>query len=427
MLIVDTALERRERDGNPIQVGIIGAGFMGRGIALQIAEFVPGMRVAAISNRTIETAERSYREAGIEDARVVESVRDLEECVRTGQPAITDDAMLLVDAGNIDAIIEVTGEIEFGAGVVTRAIDNGKHVILMNAELDGTVGAILKVRADKAGVVITNADGDQPGVMMNLYRFVKSIGCRPILCGNIKGLHDVRRNPDTQAAFAKANFQKPRMVTSFADGTKISFEMCIVSNATGMKAGRRGMYGPTCEHVSDAAALFPLDQMLDGGIVDYIVGAQPSPGVFVLGYQDHPIQQRYLKVYKLGDGPVYTFYTPYHLCHFEAPLTVARAVLFGDAAVTPIGPPVTDVVTVAKRDLKAGDVIDGIGGFDCYGVLDNIDVSLRDGLLPMGLAEGCRLKRDRPMDQVLTYDDVEVPSGRLSDQLRQEQVRHFHG
>jgi predicted homoserine dehydrogenase-like protein len=292
----------------------------------------------------------------------------------------------------------------------------------MNAEVDGTVGWALRQRAARAGVVVTNADGDQPGVTMNLYRFVAGIGVRPVLCGNVKGLHDPYRNPTTQQAFAERWGQNPHMVTSFADGSKISFEQAIVANATGMRVARRGMHGPTVEpgtHVREAAALFPLEQLLDGpGIVDYVVGAEPSPGVFILGTHDHPVQQHYLELYKLGSGPLYCFYTPYHLCHFEVPNTVARAVLFGDAALSPKGPSTVEVVTTAKTDLAAGDILDGIGGYMTYGLAENADVTAAECLLPLGLAEGCRLTRDVPRDAVLTYDDVSVPEGRLADRLR---------
>jgi predicted homoserine dehydrogenase-like protein len=425
MIIIDKALEKRHAEGNPIHVAMVGAGYMGRGIALQIVTATIGMELVAIANRTPSEAERAYRQAGVDSVKVVESVAQLEAAVSQGHCAVTDDAMLLCRAEGIDAVIEVTGTIEFGARVTLEAIENGKHVILMNAELDATLGPILKVYADRAGVVMTNSDGDQPGVIMNLYRFVKAIGCKPVLAGNIKGLHDPYRTPETQKGYAAKYHQKPRMVTSFADGTKISMEMAVVANGTGFRAGKRGMYGLHCAHVNDAPSLFPLDQLLGGGLVDYLVGAKPAPGVFVLGYNEHPIQQRYLKYYKMGDGPLYVFYTPYHLCHLEAPLTVARAVLFQDAALTPIAGPVCDVITVAKRDLKAGEALDGIGGFTCYGMIENSDVCRAENLLPMGLSEGCRLKRDVPKDRALSYVDAELPMGRLCDRLRAEQSAHF--
>ncbi len=431
MIIVDTALERREQAGKPIRVGMIGAGFMARGITLQILQSLKGMRLVAIANRKPEKARKAYEEAGVPAEAIVSvtSVTQLEQAVASAQPAITHDPMLLCRAENIDVLIEVTGSIEYGSRVVLEAISNGKHVVLMNPELDGTVGPILKVYADKAGVVLSNADGDQPGVIGNLYRFVKGLGVRPVLCGNIKGLHDPYRNPTTQEGFAKKWGQNPYMVTSFADGSKISFEQAIVANATGMRVAKRGMFGPTVPagtSIMDAVNWYPHDELLNGpGVVDYVVGAAPSPGVFVIGTHDNPIQRHYLNLYKLGEGPLYVFYTPYHLCHFEAPYTAARAVLFQDAALTPLGAPRVDVVATAKVDLNAGDVIDAIGGYKTYGLAENYSVSRAERLLPIGIAEGCVLKRRVAKDAVITYGDVTLPANHISIQLRSEQDRYF--
>ncbi len=427
MIIVDTALQAREEAGNPVKVAMIGAGFMGRGIANQILNSVPGMRLVAISNRSISEAKRAYAEAGAEDVKEVSTVSDLEDTIAKGQYAVTDDAMLLCKADGIDAIVEVTGAIEFGAQVVMEAIANRKHIILMNAELDGTIGPILKVYADKAGVIISGCDGDQPGVQVNLYRFVKSIGLKPLLCGNIKGLQDPYRNPTTQEGFAKQWGQKAHMVTSFADGSKISFEQAIVANATGMTVAKRGMLGHDFRgHVDEMTKMYDVDQLKElGGIVDYVVGTKPGPGVFVFGTHDDPKQRHYLNLYKLGEGPLYSFYTPYHLCHFEVPLSVARVVLFKDVVMAPIDGPRVVVVTTAKIDLKAGETLDGIGFYMTYGQCEKSDIVREQNLLPMGLAEGCRLKRDIPKDAVLTYDDVELPEDRLCDKLRAEQNEYF--
>ena len=429
MILVDTALQRRASEGRPIRIGVVGAGFMARGVVLQVALSVPGMRVAAVANRTLETARRAYREAGQDEMRTVETVDQLEAAIERGVPAVTDDPLLLCRAEGIDAVVEITGTIEQAARVALEAIAHGKHVVLMNAEVDGTIGPILKVHADRAGVVLTSADGDQPGVMMNLYRFVKGIGVKPVLCGNIKGLHDPYRNPTTQEGFAKQWGQNPAMVTSFADGTKISFENAIVANGTGMRVAKRGMHGPTVPAgtpIQQAVELYPLDDLLEGpGIVDYVVGAMPGPGVYVLGTHDHPQQRHYLDLYKLGKGPLYCFYTPYHLCHFEVPNTVARAALFGDAALAAAGAPCVEVVATAKTDLEAGAVIDGLGCYMTYGLAENADTARQQNLLPIGLVEGCRLKRSIARDEVLTFDDVELPPGRLCDRLWREQMDLF--
>jgi len=335
MIIIDSLLQKRAAENNPIRVGIVGAGAMARGVALQLIKYCQGFHLAAVSNRHIDRAEELYQKAGIDDTCHPSSQSEFDECVATHQYIVVDDPKLLCRSTQIDVIVEITGAVEFGAKVVLDAIDNGKHIVLMNAELDSTIGPILKVKADHKGVVITNVDGDQPGVLMNLYRFVKGIGVKPVLCGNIKGLQDPYRTPKTQQSFADRWKQSAPMVTSFADGTKISFEQALVANATGMKVAARGMTGPTVadgEHIDNAADWFSYDlTQQETGIVDYVVGASPGPGVFVLGTHDDPEQKHFLELYKLGKGPIYSFYTPYHLCHFEVQNTIARAVLFQDA------------------------------------------------------------------------------------------------
>jgi len=425
MIIIDRALQRRAAEGNPVRVALVGAGFMGRGFVNQVVNSVQGMELAAICNRTLTNAERAYREAGVEEFEVASDADGVNGAVRAGRPVITSSYQAVCAAEGIDAIVEATGAVEYGARVVLAAIEGDKHVVLLNAEVDGTVGAILRRRADEAGVVLTGCDGDQPGVEVNLYRFVRGIGLTPLVCGNIKGLQDPHRNPTTQEGFAKQWGQDPHMVTSFADGTKISFEQAIVANATGMTIERRGMRGADhAGHVDELTAAFDVDALRElGGVVDYVVGAKPGPGVYVLATHDDPRQRHYLNLYKLGPGPLYSFYTPYHLCHFEVPTTVARAVLFADAALQPAGPPVVEVITTAKRDLTVGQTLDGLGGYDTYGQAERADVTAAEHLLPMGVAERCVLRHDVARDQVLTYDDVILPAGRLIDQLREEQAK----
>ena len=425
MIVIDKALEKLEKEGRPIRVGLVGAGFAGRGFMLQMLTAVQGMRLVAVSNRTRSYAVLGFEQADYTNYQDVSIASEFDEAVESGKTALTNDPFLLTDSGQIDVIVEATGEVEFGASVVMRAIEHGKHVVLINAELDATLGPILKVKADKNGVVYTQADGDQPAVLMNLFRQVKSWGFKPVMVGNIKSLIDVRRTPETQAKWAAEHFQRPKMVTSFADGTKIGAEMATIANATGFPVSKRGMEGPKCDRVENAYKLFDLDRLIKTGLTDYILGAEPSFGVFVLATSDNPIRARYMSVYKMGDGPLYTFYTPYHLSPLEAPLSVARAVLFGDGALAPIDKPICDVVTLAKRDIKKGEVLDGIGGFLTYGAIDNYDVSLKNNLLPIGLADGCVTKQDIPMDSEVSYDMVDLPKNRLSDKLRKEQDEYF--
>ena len=429
MIIVDNALAKRYVENNPVRVGLVGAGFMGKAIAYQICRYIKGMELVAISNRTIEKARQVFHNAGVKNVREVASFRELELNIRSGQVSIAANPEILCEAAGIDVIIEVTGAVDFGAGVALSAIKNKKHIVMVNAEADGTVGPILKVYADRAGVVYTTAEGDQPGVTMNLYRFVKSLGVKPVLCGNIKGLHDPYRNPTTQESYAQKYGINKYMVTAAADGSKISFEQAIIANATGMCVAKRGMHGPTVPAgtpIKEVMSIYPQNDLLNGnGIVDYVIGAEPAPGVFILGTLEDPFQQHYLNYYKLGDGPLYCFYTPYHLCHLEIPFSAARAALFNDATLTPFGRPFVEVITAAKIDLKAGEILDGIGHYKSYGLAENASTCYGKSLLPIGVAEGCQLKNDIVKDQVLTYDDVIMPEGRLIDRLRKEQNDYF--
>lgn len=317
MTAVLRALEARAAAGDPIRVGLVGAGYAGRGFAARIIRRTPGIELVAIANRTIAEAERAYREAGVDASGHVSSAADLDVAIRRHRPVITDDPTVLTDAVGIEAIVEATGEVEFGAGVAVRAIDAGKHLILINAELDSCLGPLLKARADAAGVVLTDMAGDQPAVIMDLVDEVRLLGFRPILAGNIKSLLDHKRTPETQRAFAEAHGQRPKMITSFADGTKIAAEMGVVANATGFGVAERGMLGPRAERVEQAPERFDIESLLERPIVDYLLGAEPSFGVFVLGHEEDPLSQAYMKFYKMGEGPVYTFYRPFHLGPFE--------------------------------------------------------------------------------------------------------------
>lgn len=427
MIIVDRALQRRADAGDPLRVAMVGAGFMGQGIANQICNAVPGMTLVGIANRHPDRAREAYAYAGVADIVSASTVAVADRAIAAGRPIITDDPSVLVRSDAVEVIIEVTGTVEYAARVVLDAIDAGTHVILMNAELDGTIGPILAHRARRAGIVYSASDGDQPGVQMNLYRFVRSVGVRPLVAGNIKGLHDPYRTPTTQQGFAERWGQNVNMVTSFADGTKISFEQAIVANATGLGVSQRGMNGWESQGpVEQATALYDIEELESlGGIVDYLVGAQPGPGVYVFGSHDDPKQRHYLDLYKLGSGPLYAFYTPYHLCHFEVPLSAARAALLDDVVLAPVAGPVVDVVATAKVDLRRGQVLDGFGGYHTYGLAENHGVAAAEDLLPMGLAQGCTLRHDIAADTVLTWADVDVPAGRVSDELWHAQQQLF--
>ncbi len=424
MLIVDTALKKRAAANNPIRVGLVGAGYSGRKIAYQITDGIDGMEVVAICNRTVDNAREAYAYAGIDDVKVVTSAADVDRCIAAGKAAITDDFHALTESEQIEVIVDATGIVTYGAEVGDSAIEHGKHLVLMNVEMDATVGAILSAKARAKGVTYSNSDGDEPGVAMNMIRFVKSIGLKPVVAGNLKGLYDPYRNPETQQAFAAANNQKPATMAHFADGTKLSMELTVLANGAGFGVAKRGMYGPSLEHVNDGPAYY-LDKLIDGGMVDFTVGAAPSNGAFVLGYSEDAMRADFLKYLKMGEGPLYCFYTPFHLPQLEIPNTIARAVLFDDAAVAPGGAPTCDSIAIAKKDLQPGELLDGLGGFGAYALIDNYATSVADNCLPMGVSEGCTMVRAVAKDQPITYADVSVPEGRHLDKLRAEQNKTF--
>lgn len=429
MILVDTALNAREKEGRPIRVAVIGAGFISRGLANHIVNTMAGMRLVGVYNRHAQRASDLCHYAGLNDVVSPSRQDEVDFAIRQGKVVATEDAFLLARSPEVDILVDVTGSVEFGARVALEAFRHGKDVILLNAEIDATIGPILQVHAEKHGVILSACDGDEPGIQINLYRWVKGMGLIPRVIGNIKGLQDPYRNPTTQKGFAEKWGQNPAMVTSFADGSKISFEEAIVANATGFVVRSRGM-SRGLEYKDDVmkiGKIYDIEEVRRlGGIVDYVVGT-PLTKVYCLAEHPDPKQQHYLSLYKMGDGPLYPFFIPYHLVHFEVPNAIARVSLFRDSVAKPLGGPVVEVCAVAKRDLKAGETLDDYGMYMTYGEAVNADEMCRNRYLPEGLVEGCLLKRDVAKDAVLTYDDVTLPRERLADQLRAEQYRVFRG
>jgi predicted homoserine dehydrogenase-like protein len=429
VILVDNALKTREMESRPIRVALLGAGFISRGLANHIVSTTLGMRLVGIYNRELSRAFDLCQYAGVTDVASPSAQDDVDFAIRHGKVVATKDAFLLARSSEVDVLVDVTGSVEFGSRVAIEAFKHSKDVVLLNAEIDATVGPILQVYAAKHGVILSACDGDEPGLQINLYRWVKGLGLTPRVIGNIKGLQDPYRNPTTQKGFAEKWGQNPAMVTSFADGSKISFEEAIVANATGFVVRSRGMSRGTVykDDVMKIGSIYDVEEVRRlGGIVDYVVGT-PLTKVYCLAEHSDPKQRHYLSLYKMGDGPLYPFFIPYHLVHFEVPNAIARVALFRDSVAKPLGGPVVEVCAVAKRDLRFGEVLDDYGMYMTYGEAVNSDEMSRRRYLPEGLVEGCTLKRDIAKDSVITYDDVFLPSGRLADQLRAEQYRVFRG
>jgi predicted homoserine dehydrogenase-like protein len=429
MFLVDTALQAREAEGRPIRVALIGAGFMAQGLANHVVNTTVGMRLAGICGRKPQRAFDICAYSGVQDVAAPRTQKDTDLAIREKKVVVTDDALLLARSPEVDVLLDVTGSVDFGCRIAFEAFRHKKDVVLMNAEIDATIGPIMQRYAAEHGVIFSACDGDEPGVQINLYRWVKGLGLIPRVVGNVKGLQDPYRNPATQMGFAEKWGQNPSMVTSFADGSKISFEQSIVANATGFKVRSRGMSRGLDykEDVAQIGKLYDIEECRRvGGLIDYVVGT-PHTKVYVLAEHPDPKQQHYLSLYKMGNGPLYSFFIPYHLVHFEAPSAIARVVLFRDSLAKPLGGPVVEVCAVAKRDLKAGEMLDGYGMYMTYGEAANVEEMCAGRYLPEGLVEGCTLKRDIQKDSVLTYDDVILPKGRLADRLRAEQYRVFRG
>ena len=430
MIIVDTALQAREKEGRPIRVALIGAGFMSHGLANHIVNTTPGMRLVGVYNRRPQRAFDLCEYAGLNDVVSPTTQKEADLAIREGKVIATGDAFLLARSTEVDVIVDVTGSVEFGAQVAFEAFKHGKDVVLMNAEIDATIGPILQIYAEKYGVILSACDGDEPGLQINLYRWVKGLGLTPRVIGNVKGLQDPYRNPTTQKGFAEKWGQNPAMVTSFADGSKISFEQAIVANATGFLVQSRGM-SRGIEYKDDVMKIgniYDIDEVRKlGGIVDYVVGT-PLTKLYVLGRTSR--SQAAALPEPLQDGRRPTVLVLYALSPgaLRGSSAIARVALFRDSVwPSRLGGPVVEVCAVAKRDLKAGEVLDDYGMYMTYGEAVNADEMCSNRYLPEGLVEGCVLRRDVAKDSVVTYDDVTLPSGRLADRLRAEQYRVFRG
>lgn len=411
-MIIDALLKKREQENRPIKVGIIGVGEMGKGLINQICRYTQGMVVSAVYNRTVKKAELAMHIAGVENFEKVSNVNQMSLAIEAGKTALTNELELILDCPDIDVLVELTGQIKFGLETILKAFKNGRNVVTFNAELEATFGPMLKKKAEEYGVKYTLGDGDQPGVTQNLYRRVKAMGFEPLLCGNIKGIQDHYRNPSTQNEFAKKWGMSAEMAANFADGTKISFEQAVTANSNNMCIATRGMIGPKYKgHVDEmTSGFYPDVEKLShlGGIVDYVVGGNPGPGIFIYAKAQDPLSVKYLDYGKLGKGPLYSFYVPYHLLFFELAFSIARLIDLNDITLDAKSGMKVEVVAVAKEDMNPGDTIDGLGGYKTYGMCDNTAEARTDNLLPMGLAKGSTVKTPLKKDDFITLDDVHV-------------------
>lgn len=409
-----------------MRTAVIGAGFMGKGLVYQLSK-MPGMRPSLVVNRSVEKGIAAYVESGFrrEQILVSDDPKALAVAVMEKRPAVTAESEIAGKIATLDVVIEATGAVELGAREALACIANKKHFISLNAETDGTLGCLLKKKADEAGVVYSNADGDQPGVIMRMIEYCQGCGFDVLAAVNCKGFMNIDATPDSIREWAVKQNTSPRMTCAFTDGTKMNIEQNVVCNASGLIPARRGMIGVKTDQknaIRDFEATGALPKPGEPGIVDYTLAGDFGGGIFILARgKNREFVQPYLRYLKMGDGPNYLFFRPYHLCHIETPLSAAEAVIYREPTVAPMGRPVAHTITLAKRDLKAGEVLDGIGGFNQYGELEVAEKAR--GLLPIGLADNVRLTRDVKKGEAIAEDGVELDESSLLVKLWREQLK----
>jgi predicted homoserine dehydrogenase-like protein len=392
----------------PISVAIIGIGSIGKGLVFQ-AHNTPGIKPVAIADIHIKKAIDCAKWLNF-DYDIVSTVEDLNFAIERGKVAVTDNGELLASSGLVNVLIESSNAVYQGAVHALKGIQHHQHVVMMNFEAEMMYGPALLQQAQKEGVVYTCADGDQPTVIKKIIDEVSLYGFDIVMAGNIKGFHDRYTNPEKIAPEADKRLLDHKMCSSYTDGTKLCVEMAVLANAINGRTAIPGMYGHRTPHILDIFKLFDFDKLWNrkNPLVDYITGAYPKGGVFVVGHTKDKFQQWTMDWFPpdMGPGPYYVFYRPYHLGHIEAMQCVVEAYLYGTARLQPVHGMKTNVFTYAKKDLKAGESLDGMGGYQSYGFIENLDEPSVPGL-PILLNDNLKLKRDIGQDQRISLEDVE--------------------
>jgi predicted homoserine dehydrogenase-like protein len=425
---IDKKLEHLEEAGTPIGVALIGTGQMGSEIVTQVS-LMKGMRIRIAADINAGAAVDSFRKAGYSgNIAVTDNEREASLAISEGIPVVTRDYRLAVSRNEVRAVIDATGSPEMGARTTLECIKHRKHITMMNVECDITAGPILRDLCRQAGIVYSLAAGDEPGAIMEVYRFAKAIGFDIVAAGKGKNNPlDIYADPGVLAAKAEERKMSARMLCEFVDGSKTSIEMAAVSNATGMVPDVSNMHGPRV-NIKELTRVFALEK--DGGIlkrkgvVDYGIG-DINPGVFVIFTTDSQKLREALIQRDMGPGPYYLLLRPYHLCSCETPLTAAQAVIYGESTGYPGRRLYSECTAVAKRDLPAGEVLDGIGGY-CYRVgIERYEDAASIHALPAGLAKGAVLTRDVPKDGIITREHIRFEGESVLRNMRSIQDELF--
>ncbi len=407
-------LARLQALPSPIPFVLAGCGSAGKGILYQ-SMITPGVRCLGVADVDPGKAWETARALGLEPL-AVDSEGGLAEAVRRGRLAVCEDAGLLARSEAASVFLDASSALAEAAAFDAEALRRGKHLVMMNSEADLAFGPWFLELARRRGVVYTSCDGDQPAALMRLHRETSLWGFQTVMAGNIKGYLRRSANPVDIVPEAAKRGLDPKMCAAYTDGTKLGVEQALIANALGLRTAAPGMLGPRTDDLMEVFDLFDFASLWRDriGLTDYVLGPRPKGGVFLIGFNEDPYQKSMLDWFpsETGPGPFYLFSRPYHLVHIEAMATVAEAVLDGEAILAPWKGFRTDVYAYAKRGLRSGQSLDGIGGHDAYGLIENCaDQAGREGL-PMTLSEGLVLKRDVAQDERILWSDVEIPGGR---------------
>ncbi|TIL62775.1 MAG: homoserine dehydrogenase [Mesorhizobium sp.] len=415
-------LQRAEQQG-PITIGLAGAGQMGTDIVVQVA-LMPGMRIGAISEVRPQAAIDAALLAGHDRSDIVQAgnAAAIDRAIEAGKIAVTEDLHALAAAGRIDVIIDATGNPNIGTLFALEVMKNGKHIVMLNVEADITIGRFLKEEARKASVVFTGAAGDEPACTLEIIGFARSLGFNIIAAG--KGKNNPLKIDAMPADYEKEAAERnmnARMLVEFVDGSKTAIEMVAIANATGLVPDVPGMHGPTATLEELAGVLCPRE---DGGVlhrkgvVDYSIGKGVAPGVFCIIETRHPrVLERMIDL-KVGKGPYFTIFRPYHLTSLEVPLSAARAVVYKRADMEPLDHPVAEAVAVAKSELAPGQSLGMIGENDYRGFAMTWQDARARGALPLGLAERAKVVKPVKTGDFLTYENCVPDDSMVITQIR---------
>lgn len=414
----------------PIRIAVVGAGLMGSGLVAQLKTF-ENIDVVLWSSRGEEALLDKAKDVGLnEDAYGFTSEKETARgLLKEGKMVLTTNNALAWELEDVDAICDCTGNTEAGAQLNENGLNAGKHIISFNVECDVLLGPYFLKKAEEMGLCYTGTAGDEPGAIMELYNFARFLGFRVVAAGKGKNNPmNVEATPETLKDEAEKKGVSPRMLTSFVDATNTMIELNSVANATGLLPDEGGCVGIHADIKELNKKLLTKDmggEMNRRGTVNFVHGI--APGVFVSVECDEPVIQREMPYLSMGDGPNYILYRPYHLTNIETPLTIAKAVLYNEATIAPEKGYVAHTVAVAKKDMEAGEPVQGIGSDTAYGTLVEADRAYDENLLPIGLLVGeAKLRRPVKKGQMISLEDVALDEESLLVKLFMAEHGRFY-